>query len=927
ASLKAHMDSFLDDYDSQMEKLALNQIQIPSWMPEFPDIDSDLRQFIWDLKIPRARAPHDHLPDMLLHDLGRFQDNKELRERLQMLLGTNTHKVFVNTAGSGKTRMILENLCTHWGIYLTCHEESRVGSSDLQIAISTTKEQKEYFEARFQETDPTSLRFSSEGKYFNRILEANQQIVAYDLLIVILARLYILRRFTAILRKIGKDTSQMSHKRQWLYLQLHPELIPSGKSRDIFIELIKHITGFFMQEGLVSVSTDIRIEIMNHLLENVLSDIECTLGARNPGEKCTLYVAVDECQFIAQLKPHSNFFRSDNWTVERPLLRQIARSLDMMFNMKSHTTGIQACFIFTGTGLSREIIYEALSSVILKPGFTVDINETGAFNDATAQLEYMQEFFPPKIYQNKEFEQLRGRIFYWLRGRHRFTAEYLSVVLQNGYQHLHKILNSYILKMTGINPADYKGNETPFQNIAWPSRAFAFQRLEGEMKERIRTICHEYLFTSRLSADLGKNEIKFVEYGLARFNSSPDPLQQDVIVIDEPLVLLACSMWFNNQPQQSGTSVYQTLASRIRDHNPSTGRNGFEEFICFYLQHVFRQPRKLNEVFNFKGEDQIGDKLATLVTLHINDDGEERRLIEGKINLVGRPSLFGPIGQTTEHLWEEGTSSLQDWIELKNYTAFCFPMNDMGPDIMCFLKLQDPVASTNDFTYICLAIQCKFYDDLPPKTLREAVATVTPDFFFQRRVTVAAQATHDNKREIARDYFLKTLLHFPHKDPLAGKYGVLRIIAGFPVLVDLERAFDHTPDPDGSGGHPLASLNTSLLISETRQFHPTMILEVIRRRAYIEEHSLVFDLNSPGVLGIIDISKSKPSHPTKPKIRKAEAARKLAALRRNANVVRISDLSVRKDRIVPRITENIISMLQVDHARWGEKLELKRKHE
>lgn len=45
------------------------------------------------------------------------------------------------------------------------------------------------------------------------------------------------------------------------------------------------------------------------------------------------------------------------------------------------------------------------------------------------------------------------------------------------------------------------------------------------------------------------------------------------------------------------------------------------------------------------------------------------------------------------------------------------------------------------------------------------------------------------------------------------------------------------------------------------------------------------------VLGVIDISKSKPSHPIKPKIRKAEAAPKLAALRRNANVVRISDLT------------------------------------
>ncbi|KAH7870148.1 uncharacterized protein C8R40DRAFT_656652 [Lentinula edodes] len=313
--------------------------------------------------------------------------------------------------------------------------------------------------------------------------------------------------------------------------------------------------------------------------------------------------------------------------------------------------------------------------------------------------------------------------------RHRFTAEYLSVVLQNGYQHLHKLLNVYIAKIADINPADYNGEVMEFGNVAWPPRGFAFEKLDAEMKERVKTMCHEYLFTSQLSADFGENEIRYVEYGLARF------LQQGVIALDEPLVLLACSMWFNNQPKRCGTSLYQTLASRIRDHSPSTGRNGFEEFICFYLQHVFRKPRRLDEVFKFKGENKIGEKLATLVTLHINDYEEELRLIEGKINLVGRPSLFGPIGQITNELWEEGTSSLQDWIDLKSYTAFCFPMKIMGPDIMCFLKLQDPVASSKDFTYICLAIQCKFYDDLPRKTLSEAIATVTPNNFFQRRVS------------------------------------------------------------------------------------------------------------------------------------------------------------------------------------------------
>lgn len=86
--LKAQIDLFLSGYDSQMEQLALDQIQIPLWTPEFPDIDTDLRKFIWDPKIPRARAPNDHIPDMLLHKLGRFQKNESLRNRLTGLLGT-----------------------------------------------------------------------------------------------------------------------------------------------------------------------------------------------------------------------------------------------------------------------------------------------------------------------------------------------------------------------------------------------------------------------------------------------------------------------------------------------------------------------------------------------------------------------------------------------------------------------------------------------------------------------------------------------------------------------------------------------------------------------------------------------------------------------------------------------------------------------
>ncbi|KAJ3931777.1 MAG: hypothetical protein NXY57DRAFT_1006089 [Lentinula lateritia] len=64
----------------------------------------------------------------------------------------------------------------------------------------------------------------------------------------------------------------------------------------------------------------------------------------------------------------------------------------------------------------------------MKPGRTIDVNQTGTFNEAAAQLDHMKELLPPSIWQHREFEQLRRRIFYWLRGRHRFTAEYMSVV-------------------------------------------------------------------------------------------------------------------------------------------------------------------------------------------------------------------------------------------------------------------------------------------------------------------------------------------------------------------------------------------------------------------------------------------------------------------------------------------------------------------
>jgi hypothetical protein len=49
---------------------------------------------------------------------------------------TGCSRLFVNTSGSGKTRLLLEGLCKHWGFYFTCvREREELGSRDLGQAL------------------------------------------------------------------------------------------------------------------------------------------------------------------------------------------------------------------------------------------------------------------------------------------------------------------------------------------------------------------------------------------------------------------------------------------------------------------------------------------------------------------------------------------------------------------------------------------------------------------------------------------------------------------------------------------------------------------------------------------------------------------------------------------------------------------------
>ena len=70
----------------------------------------------------------------------------------------------------------------------------------------------------------------------------------------------------------------------------------------------------------------------------------------------------------------------------------------------------------------------------------------------------------------------------------------------------------------------------------------------------------------------------------------------------------------------------------------------------------------------------------------------------------------------------------------------------------------------------------------------------------------------------------RRLLALPHRRTDAGKYSLLRIVASFPAETNLKRCLEEDPDEEG---HPVASLNMSLLKQVTRRLSPLDFLQGI----------------------------------------------------------------------------------------------------
>lgn len=293
---------------------------------------------------------------------------------------------------------------------------------------------------------------------YESALKTNRNNAARIFSQIFLARLLIFDLFVEIMTQVGgKSEPQNLYKQRWLLLQLQPSLL-HPQIWDIFDHLV----------GKLSHASDTYINTTTKALLVRVREL-CTIEASSVKESTVtqtpLFCVLDEAQYAAT--EHCSAFRSDHSNAHRPILREIVRAWE------GQSFGQGVFMVVAGTGISKDVVDQAMASAIMKESKYRWCSDTGAFDDIQTQRRYILKYLPSSLIESRSGRRLLERMGYWLRGRsvhtvsyygcisliiifarHRFTAGYVAELLYNGFHRPHTLLNTYIAHFTHFNPTD-----------------------------------------------------------------------------------------------------------------------------------------------------------------------------------------------------------------------------------------------------------------------------------------------------------------------------------------------------------------------------------------------------------------------------------------------------------------------------------------
>jgi len=375
----------------------------------------------------------------------------------------------VNTSGSGKTRLLLEGLCENWGFYFTSLvDSSLLGSSDIQNSIQTHVPDSPGFR-------PNLPPAGSPG--YDAALRANRNIASRIFRQIFLARLMIFNLFAETMTTSEGDmlmddanvhVDPRVYRARWLLLQLRPSFV-HPQVWDIFDELACMLAG--ATDSFVNTTTKTLLSNVRAMCSKIQQQHPVGLSSHSSSTRLStadtaqtpLFCVLDEAQHAAT--QHSSSFRSDQNGAFRPILREIVKAWE------GQSFGQGVFMVVAGTGISKDVVDQAMASAIMKDSRYRWCSDTGAFDRREVQERYLRRYLPPKLLQSEAGKRLLERLWYWLHGRcvffdsyckrliivstrYRFTSGYVSELILNGLRRPHGLLNAYVEHFTSFKVTD-----------------------------------------------------------------------------------------------------------------------------------------------------------------------------------------------------------------------------------------------------------------------------------------------------------------------------------------------------------------------------------------------------------------------------------------------------------------------------------------
>ncbi|CAG7849790.1 SubName: Full=Uncharacterized protein {ECO:0000313/EMBL:CCA72955.1} [Serendipita indica DSM 11827] len=708
STAQRQITDFLDGIRAEIKIFLQSVPHFDFWAP--PDhVEPEIRIFYEKLKIPMVNGK----PSLLLHNLG-------THHKLTKDVFTKPKVVLCNASGSGKTRVLFDGLSTRWGFYLAVEPTlDEIGSTDVMYTMEHVAGKPGWRGNVFDGVLRPSVRISRS--------QANERIVQLGLSRILLARWSILKIFI----EVAKDhfgSLPPDIQRSWLLFQI---LSPT---RDIFPK--------FIEECLRGVDT---------LEENSLWPVDVLDDRKTP-----FYYVLDEVQIAgaALLGSFSNSTGLKERTLLRPLIQQLtATQPRRAIDNAPHV-------IISGTGFSLHDIETTVRSAVAVPSEWHIHHLMEDLSDQKDQEAYIRQYLPESFLTSSVGRELMKLMWESCRGRHRFTATLIQLLLL-GQWLLHgpasplSILKRYIQALTGCDPLNYNQQLLSQEPYVEPImiKSFNWDKLDGGMLRYSSTI--KWLTLGKpLIMDDDKKPL--VECGLGRFISTKQiDDSQRLVSIGEPLALVSICRHIMDGP---------SLSSLIRIHLELNPGKGFEVLVMVALTQLLQNQFSMENLFDFHQERPQWSSLTAQILLQTAG-------VHTDYDSILHDRIFNDQGLPFEAKTPE---DVINWLTMDTSPAWCIPDQSMGPDLMTRVKL------SNGGT-ILIAIQAKCWGIggsdkamLSKDTTEHAIWSVTPSEWFSNKFKYEAGNTEGKTKQITA-----MLLEVE-------KHEMLRVVAALPLVPNLE---------------------------------------------------------------------------------------------------------------------------------------------